>query len=225
MPSASIARNGSNPDSPIGAGNDQTTVADEGDAEKRNALPRVGQCREHCQVPEQDLEQERQVSDDLDIDFADACQQPLSESRHNATMNPITVAKTMPTTETTSVLRSSTTNTRKNVSEPVYGISVSIDVEARIVPEEAEAGGNVLVLEVGAGVGDDLIGNPAQHRREGKLDGDAVPAGLAAQHAPDLQRDLGGGLRASVLDRRGRRILRISGSAARTGDRPCSRDC
>ncbi|MFK4659255.1 hypothetical protein ABIF76_000109 [Bradyrhizobium ottawaense] len=43
----------------------------------------------------------------------------MGDSRHSATMKPIKVAKTMPTTETTSVFRSPTTNTRRNVSEPV----------------------------------------------------------------------------------------------------------
>ena len=33
------------------AGNDQSAIADEGDAEKRDALPRIGQGREHREVP------------------------------------------------------------------------------------------------------------------------------------------------------------------------------
>ncbi|MFK4659254.1 hypothetical protein ABIF76_000108 [Bradyrhizobium ottawaense] len=59
------------------AWNDEAPIADEGNAEQRDALPRIGQGRQHREVPEQDLEQQRQVADELDIDLADAGQQPI----------------------------------------------------------------------------------------------------------------------------------------------------
>ncbi|MGY2935841.1 hypothetical protein ACVWZ6_005443 [Bradyrhizobium sp. GM6.1] len=140
-------------------------------------------------------------------------------------MKPIKVANTMPTTETTERVEEPDQEYAQERVRAGIRDQRLIDVETGVVREEAEAGGNMLVLEVGAGVGDDFIGNPAQDRSEGKLDGDAVPACLAPQHAPDLQRDLGRGFASLDAHRRERGSGGISGSAGRIGDRPCSRDC
>ena len=59
---------------------------------------------------------------------------------------------------------------------------VLVDVETSRVRHEAEARGDPLRLQVGAGIGDDLVGNPGQHGDEQDLDDKAAPACPASQH-------------------------------------------
>src|SRR2546423_5384798 len=57
--------------------NHQAAIGKKEAAENRNALPRVRQRGEHGQIPEQNLEQQRQVADQFDIAAGNARQQPV----------------------------------------------------------------------------------------------------------------------------------------------------
>ena len=57
--------------------NHQTAVGEKEAAEQRNALPRIRQRAEHREIPEQDLEQQRQVADQFDIAAGNPRQQPV----------------------------------------------------------------------------------------------------------------------------------------------------
>src|SRR6185312_272117 len=57
--------------------NDETAVTEKETVENGDALPRIGQSGEHREIPEQDLEQDRQVADQFDIAARNPRQQPV----------------------------------------------------------------------------------------------------------------------------------------------------
>ena len=57
------------------------------------------------------------------------------------------------------------------------------DVKTGRVRHEAEAGGDPLRLQIGAGIGDDFVGDPGERCDEQYLDDEAAPSRTATQRA------------------------------------------
>src|SRR5438552_12784006 len=63
---------------------DDAAIAQKDFAKDRDALARPRQRREHGEIPEQDLEQERQIADQFDIAPGKAGEQPVWREPRNA---------------------------------------------------------------------------------------------------------------------------------------------
>ena len=136
-----------------------------------------GQRRQHREVPEQDLEQQRQVADDLDIGAGDPRHQPVRRQpaeRDDETENG--GEEDADDRHQERVEQSDQEHAGVGVGARI-GNQVLADVKTCRVPQEAEAGGDVLGLEIGAGIDDDLIADPGQQRSTNTIwTRDAAPA-------------------------------------------------
>ena len=208
------------------AWNDQAAIIEIGNAKQRNALPRPRQRGEHREIPEQHLEQDRQVADKLDIAAGDARDQPVRRQppeRHDeADQGGKEDADD----------RDQNRVDQPDQEDPRVGVGTRIrnqalaDVKACGVVEEPKAGSDPLVFEIGPGIDENLVADPDQDQREQDLQEKTVPPGPAAERALQPKRELrrwGPGFDAH--NGASRELAAISGSAARTGFRPCSRGC
>ena len=85
---------------------------EEGAARQDVALARAGQGLQHGEVPEEQLQQQRHVAHDLDVDRGQPRDQPVGGEPRDADDEAETVAATMPSTATSSVLSSPTQKAR-----------------------------------------------------------------------------------------------------------------
>ncbi len=144
---------------------DDPAIVEKNFAEQRDALARARQRAEHGEIPEQDLEQERQVANELDITAGEPRQEPIGRQSRNADEE--------------------ADHGRQHDADPghqqrveqaheehaavgvrfVIGNERLVDAEAGDLVEEAEAARDVLRVEIGLGVERELVAEP-QHRRE-----------------------------------------------------------
>ena len=168
----------------IGFGIDQAAIVEEEAAEQRDALPRIRQRGEHGEIPEQDLEQQRQVADQFDIAAGNARQQPVrrqpaerhEESDHGG-------KEDADDRDQQRVEQADEEHAGIGVGSGIRNQALA-DVKARRVRQKAEAGRDPLRLQIGAGVGDDLVADPGQRRDEQDLEDKSAPARAAAERAP-----------------------------------------
>ncbi len=155
--------------------NHQSTIREKETVEYRDALPRIGQGCEHRQIPEQDLEQGRQIAHQFDIAAGDARKQPVR--RQPAERDD----KSDQGGEENADHRDQQRVEQTDQKNPRVGIRSGIrdqvlaDVKSGRIGQEAEARGDPLRLQIGAGIGDDFVGDPGQHRHEQDLDDEAAP--------------------------------------------------
>ena len=125
-----------------------------------------GDGAQHREIPEQKLEQQRQVANGPDIDAVSRAISRVGREPRNAMMKPRTVANTQPMTATSSVQQTTT-----NTSRPwCVGLAVVdqrlIDAEAGRIVEEAEAAGEALGPQVVARIDSKSIGT-GEHQDQG----------------------------------------------------------
>ncbi|MCY1425033.1 hypothetical protein D9M71_408120 [compost metagenome] len=155
----------------------QTTVVDEEQPAEADALPRPRQRTEHGEVPEEDLQQRRNVAEHLDVDGRQQADQPvLRQTRH-------TQDEAEDGGEENADHRHQQGVEQADDEYPRVGIGLGVvdqvlgDAEAGAVVEETEARLDAAMGEVGLGVieeepataddedhGDDLEG-PGAHLR------------------------------------------------------------
>ncbi len=193
-------------------GNHKAAVREKEAAEQRDALAGIGQGRKHGEIPEQDLEQQRQVAYQLDVASRDARQQPVR--RQPAQRNHKSDHGRKENADDRDQERVEQTHKEHASIRVRSGIrdQVLADVETRRVLQEPQTGRDPLRLQIGTCIGHDLITDPDQGGDEQYLEEEPTPARATADRAPqpgcELRR------RFSGLDahRRGR-----SGSDQRIG--------
>ena len=163
--------------------NHETAVTEKEAAEQRDALPRIGQRGQHREIPEQDLEQERQVADQLDIAARDPRQQPVrrqpaqchQKSKHGG-------EEDADNRDRQRVEQTDEKDAGIGVGSGIRD-QVLVDVKTGRIRHEAKARGDPLRLQIGAGIGDDFVGDPGERRDEQDLDDEAAPPRAATQRA------------------------------------------
>ena len=164
--------------------NDQAAIVEKERAEQRDALPRRRQRREHGEIPEQDLEQHRQISHQLDIAAGNARQQPVRRQpaqRHQEADDG--GEKDADDGNQQRIEQADQEYAGIGVRSGIRNQALA-DVETGIMRQEAKAGGDALRLQIGAGVGDDLVADPDQRRDKQQLQDKPAPAGAAAKRTP-----------------------------------------
>ncbi len=129
-----------------------------------DALPRPRQGAEHGQIPEQDLEQERQVADELDITPGQSCQQPIGGQPGDADEEAEHCCEQDADCGYQQGIEQSDQEDAAIAVGFLIGDERLVDAEAGGRVEEAEPAGDALGVEIGLGVERKLPGEP-QHRR------------------------------------------------------------
>ena len=95
---------------------EQAAIVENAAAGKRDAAAQLRQRFEHGVVPEQELQQQRNVADQFDVAAREPRHQPVvRQPRHADDQSRATVASTMPMAATRRVLRKPTQNARPKV--------------------------------------------------------------------------------------------------------------
>ena len=147
------------------ARHEDAAVVDENLPEQRETLARSRQGPEHREVPEQDLEQERQVADQFHIAAGEPRQQPIGREPRDPDKKPQHRGK-----------HDADGGDQQRVEQtdeedPPVGILLTVwnerlaDTEPGGVVEKAKAAGDLLGVEIGLGIEREFVPEP-QHRRQ-----------------------------------------------------------
>ncbi len=144
---------------------------------KRDALARPRQGSEHREVPEQDLEQERQVADQLDIAAGEPGNQPIGRQPRNADDEAEHGRQHDPDPGDQQRVE------QADQEDAAIGVGFAIgnerliDVESGRGVEKAEAAGDPFCVEIGLGVEREFVAEPEHHCEQEQL----------VENGPDLR--------------------------------------
>ena len=132
------------------------------------ALPRPRQALQHGEVPKKELQQQRHVADDLDVDGREPRHEPVGGKARNADDEPDHGR------QHDAEARHQQRVEQPDQESPAVGHGVVVvdqvlgDVEAGRAVDEAETGGDVLLPEVGCRIGDQ--DREQRHQRDDQHD-------------------------------------------------------
>jgi hypothetical protein len=184
--------------------------------EDGDALPRRRQRSEHRQIPEQDPEQERQVAHQLHIGAGEPSDDPVGRQPGNAD------GKAEDRCQRDAEHGDQQRVQQADQEDAGVGVGLVVgnerlaDAKAGGGIEEAEARGDALRLQVGAGIHGQDGNDPDEREHQSELVEDAADTGIVVEW-----RALGRPYLAGFGRHRGL----VSGSAARIAIRPWSKDC
>ena len=164
-----------------GARQVQPAHVEERPAAECEALLRHGEGTQHGDIPDQELQEDRHVAHDLDVDERQACHEPVRREAGDADGEAQDGRGD-----------DAEHGDEQRVREPdeegarVAHLAVVVDqrlrdVEAGGAIEEAEARGDVLLLQVRRRVGHDLIGEEKERQEEKRLGDAGADLGIVGQ--------------------------------------------
>ena len=160
---------------------EQAAVVEEAAARNGKALAHAGQRLEHGVVPEQQLQQQRHVADDLDIEAGHPRHQPVLRQPRDADQKAEdgrehdAERRDQQRVEQADPERAAIGRGRRIVDQRLA------DVEAGGVVPEAEAGGDLGARQIVGGVVDRAPGQEHDHRAQHHLIGDAADLRIVEQ--------------------------------------------
>ena len=240
VPASNAISTAPNPSLKIGCGRNRPRLLRKAPPRNDDAVADVGQRLEHGVVPEQQLQQQREISDGLDIAAGSFRQQPVArqprysddkaEDRRKDDAEPGDQQRIeQPDPERAAIGRAA----RRILDQRLA------DIEAGGVVPESESGRDVRAREIFDRVAGCAIDQKGDHRAQGDLIGNAPDLGVVVKydtrgarlrrqvtrHFPLVGLRRRNSSRRTAARRRARghlSILAVSGSAARTGCRPWS---
>jgi hypothetical protein len=129
-------------------------------AEQRDALARPRQRAQHREIPEQDLEQERQVADQLHIGAGEPRNEPVGRESRDPDDEAEDGREHDPEPGDEQRIEQPHEEDAAIGVRFVVGNERLIDAEARRLVEKAEAAGDPLRGEIGLGVEDEFVAQP-----------------------------------------------------------------
>ncbi len=165
-------------------GHDDAAVVEKSRAQEREALARSGQRAEDGEIPEQNLEEDRKVADQLDIAGRQLGQQPVRREPRDADQE-------------AEDRREHDANARdqQRVQEPddedagigvgfIVGDQRLVDAEAGGRIQESETAADVLGREIGARVERELIAEPCRRAQQDDLVGQRADLRIVVERNP-----------------------------------------
>lgn len=156
-------------------------VVQEEHAQEVDRVSRVGNRAKNREVPEEDLQQQRNVADHLDVDVGELGDHPVVGKPRNADDETDDRCKQHPDERHQESVEDAHDERAAVTRRLAIGDQRLDDAETGCVFEKSETGGDVLLFQVARRVGDDFPTQPDDHRNEDDLVEDTPNLGVVDQ--------------------------------------------